>query len=138
MKAILTALVITLLVSPAYAGEPSSKRLYGKWSWTYAKNNCTEIYEFRPDNTSIVTSGEEIAESAFTISDEPTFNGFYQMVDVVTKSNGHTGCDGTAGGTPVGDKVTDYVMFHPVRDEMIFCMEPALTACMGPLRRVSQ
>ncbi|MEX8518414.1 MAG: hypothetical protein AB3X44_07855 [Leptothrix sp. (in: b-proteobacteria)] len=140
MKAILATLIIGSMVTTAIAsvGDSSSHRLYGKWAWTYSKNNCTEVYDYRPDNTSLVTSGEEIAESRFTISERPDSSGFYRMTDVATNSNGRTGCDGEPGGTPVGDTVTIYIFFHPTKDEMLICQEPTLNACFGPLRRVSQ
>jgi len=119
-------------------GSPPHHPLYGQWVWTYEKNNCQEVYQYRSDNTTIVTSGEEVGESRFTISDKPDLNGFYKMTDVVTKSNGLSGCDGTPGGTPVGDTVTLYILFHPIKSEMLICQQPSLKACMGPLRRISK
>jgi len=140
MKANLATLIICSTVTMALAnvGNSITHRLYGKWAWTYEKNNCTEVYEFRSDNTSVVTSGEEIGESRFTITDKPGLNGFYRMTDVVTKSNGRTGCDGEPGGTPIGDEATIYIIFHPAKDEMLMCQSPSLNACFGPLRRVTQ
>ena len=134
-------LIICSIATSAIANVTDSTALhplYGKWAWTYAKNNCTEVYDYRPDNTSVVTSGEEIGESRFTISDKPDLNGFYRMTDVVTKSNGRTGCDGEPGGTPVGDTATMYIHLQPTKNEMVICQEPSFNACMGPLRRISQ
>lgn len=138
MKKIVAAFIICLIASTAIANLSTPRPLSGKWTWTYAKNNCTELYDFRPDNTSIVTSGEEISESHFTISDQPDSNGFYRMTDVVTKSNGRTGCDGSPGGTPVGDTATIYIFFHPTRNEMVMCEEASFNACMGPLQCISK
>ncbi|GAB4510252.1 MAG: hypothetical protein Tsb0026_11800 [Sulfuricaulis sp.] len=138
MKKYVATLIICSIATTAVAnvGNLSTQYpLYGKWTWTRTENNCTEVYDYRPDNTSMVTSGEEIAESRFTISDKPDLNGFYRMTDVVTKSNGRTGCDGSPGGTPVGDAVTIYIFFHPTKNEMIICQEPSFNACFGPLRR---
>jgi len=50
----------------------------------------TEVYRHRTDNTSRVTSGEEVGESRFSISEGPDANGFYRMTDVVTNANGKT------------------------------------------------
>ena len=140
MKAFLAILIICSITTTAIAnvGNSSTHRLYGKWAWTYSKNNCTEVYEYRSDNTSVVTSGEEVGESRFTITDKPDLNGFYRMTDVVTKSNGHPGCDGEPGGSPVGDTATIYIIFHPSKDEILMCQEPSLNACFGPLRHISQ
>ncbi|NNM83012.1 MAG: hypothetical protein HKL98_10480 [Burkholderiales bacterium] len=145
VTSILATLILCATATTALANMGNSSlvgstptRLYGKWTWTYSKNNCTESYEFRTDNTYAVTSGDEVGESRFTITDKPDPNGFYRMTDVVTKSNGRTGCDGEPGGTPVGDKATNYIIFHPTREEMLMCQSPSLNACFGPLRRVSQ
>ncbi len=141
MKTVLFATLLSasaLATATTNADKLPTHRLHGAWTWTYSKNNCKETYRYRSDNTSEVHSGEELAESRFTIADKPDANGFYRMTDVVTKSNGRTGCDGQPGGTPVGDEATMYVIFHPAREEMLICQEPSLSACMGPLRRVSQ
>jgi hypothetical protein len=121
----------------AFANVSTPHPLYGKWTWTRAENNCTEVYDFRPDNTSRVTSGEETGESRFTISEKPDVQGFYRVVDVVTKTNGKAGCDGAAGGSPVGDTATIYVFIRPSRNEMVICEQPSFDACFGPLRRIS-
>lgn len=138
MKTIATPIILCFMATSAIANVTDSSAphpLYGKWEWTYAKNNCTEVYDYRSDNTSVITSGEEQAESRFTISEKHDLNGFCRMKDVTTKSNGRTGCDGEPGGTPVGDTATMYIFFHPKKKEMVICQEPSFNACMGPLRR---
>ncbi len=124
MKTTAAALFICFLATSAVAIVTDTSvqhPLYGKWAWTYTKNNCTEVYDYRPDNTSVVTSGEEIGESHFTVGGKPDLNGFYRMMDVVTKRNDCTGCDGGPGGTPIGDTVTFYIFFHLTKSEMIIC-----------------
>ena len=141
MKTIAAAFIISSIATSAVATVTdlsTQHPLYGKWAWTYTKNNCTEVYNFRPDNTSVVTSGEEIGESRFTISDKPDLNGFHLMTDVITKSNSRTGCDGEPGGTPVGDTATMYIFFSPTKREMAICQEPSFNSCFGPLRRLPQ
>ena len=141
MKAFLPALILCLMASTTFANTGSSSNshpLHGKWTWTYQKNNCTEVYEYHSDNTTSVTSGEEIGESRFTVSDSPDSNGFYRMTDQITKSNGKTGCDGAPGGSPVGNKVTIYIIFSPDEEEMAICQTASFSACFGPLRRISR
>lgn len=135
MKKTVATLLFCSIATTAVANTSTQHPLYGKWTWTRAENNCTEVYNFRPDNTSIVTSGKEVGESRFTISDKPDLNGFYRITDVVTKSNGRAGCDGSSGGSPVGDTATIYIFIHPSRGEMVMCQEPSFNACFGPLRR---
>lgn len=140
MKAALVTLLICSAATVANASVATSPthRLYGKWAWTYSKNNCTEVYNYRVDNTAVVTSGEEQAESRFSITEKPDPMGFYRMTDVVTKSNGRTGCDGEPSGTPVGHEVTIYILFHPRKNEMLICQQPLLDTCFGPLQRIPQ
>lgn len=107
----------------------------GRWTWTY--RGCVEVYENRPDGTSAVTSGAEVGESKYTITAYAEQNGFYRLVDIVTNSNGKTGCDGSPGGTPIGDEAVSFVLIRSSGEEMIFCKTPALDKCMGPLRRLN-
>jgi hypothetical protein len=133
-KTVATLFTFTITTT-AVAGSAIQHPLFGTWTWTRTENNCTEVYDYRPDHTSKVTSGEEIGESRFTISDEPDQHGFYRMTDVTTKDNGKMGCDGTPGGTPVGDEATMFVFIRSTSDEMVICQEPSFAACFGPLRR---
>ena len=136
MKKLVATLIICATTATGATDSVRQHPLFGKWTWTLAENNCTEVYEYLPDHTSKVTSGEEIGESRFTVSDEPDQHGFYRMTDVTTKDNGRTGCDGAPGGTPVGDEATMFIFIRPTGDEMDVCQEPSLTACFGPLRRI--
>ena len=136
MKKTIATLIICAIATTAVADSSIQHPLFGKWMWTRAENNCTEVYDYRPDYTSRVNSGEEIGESRFTVSDEPDQHGFYRMTDVATKYNGRTGCDGMLGGTPVGDEATMFIFIRPIGDEMVICQEPSFAACFGPLRRI--
>lgn len=136
MKIIVATLIIFAMATTAIAGSTMQHPLFGEWTWTRKVNNCTEVYDYRPNHTSKVTSGDEIGESRFTISDEPDQNGFYPMTDEVTKDNGRPGCDGEPGGTPVGDKATIFVFIRPSGDEMVICQKPSFSACFGPLHRI--
>lgn len=140
MTKIVSAMAIWCFATTSIAsvGSSPTHRLYGVWTWTYSKNNCTETYNYRSDNTTVVTSGEEVAESRFTVSDQPDLKGFYRMTDTVTKSNGRTGCDGQPGGSPIGHEATLFILFHPTKAEMLICQDASMNACFGPLRRLSQ
>lgn len=127
------ALVIAFLVgcSPVKHDHP----IIGKWSITLP-NGCSETYEFHPNDTTDITSGSEVAQSRFTISNKLEKDGFYHMRDETTKNNGGTDCGGS--NTPVGDVANLFVYIQPSGDEMYFCFEPSTQKCFGPLRRVSQ
>jgi hypothetical protein len=61
MKKTATALTFFFMATSAIANVTDSDTLplYVKWSWVYEKNNCTEVYDHRSDNTTVITSGEE-------------------------------------------------------------------------------
>jgi len=141
MRFLPLALLALVCVSPhAMAAQNIAPQIradhpyLGKWMWAY--NGCNEVYENRSNGTSKITSGEEVGESAFTISDEPERSGFYSVTDTVTNSNGKTGCDGTSGGTPVGDVAAFYVFIRPSNEEMLICQDESINQCMGPLKRI--
>lgn len=127
-------LAIALHASPVRAESPAAGHpILGTWSFTLP-NGCEETYRFRSDGTTIVTSGDEVAESTYRISAKPDADGYYEWYDTVTKDNGKEDCQGEV--TEVGQKVTNYVLFHQSRDWFIVCRSPALDACFGPLKRV--
>lgn len=138
MKKALATLILVFAAPTTYADFSVQHPIHGRWAWTFERNSCTEVYHFKSDNTAQVTSGAEISENRFTLSDKPDQNGFYRMTDVVTKSNGQTGCDGAAGGTPVGDEVTNYLILNATRDKLLICGDASLNQCFGPLQRVGK
>ena len=99
-------------------------------------NGCSETFEYRQNHTSRITSGAEIAESRFVIADVPDQGAFYKMTDEVAKDNGGADRAGSPTGTPVGDKVTNYVLITPSGNEMLVSQSASLDACFGPLHRV--
>jgi hypothetical protein len=77
MKAILfaAAFFVSSVVGAA-EGEPAGD-IVGKWTWTRADNACTELYDYRPDGTLHVQSGEEKTDNTYSISFSPEDNGFF-------------------------------------------------------------
>lgn len=133
----LSALVLSLatLAAPLQAAPPSpSHPILGIWRLTLPDGSCTEIYRFRGDGTSLVTSAAEISESEFSIPAEPSAKGFYRLDDKVVKDNGKLDCTGTV--TKVGSKVTHFVQFHPSGLLFVMCAAESLDACIGPFRRL--
>jgi hypothetical protein len=112
--------------------------LLGKWTWTRGSNNCTEIYDFRPDGTSHVQSGTEISDGLFMVSPEPNAAGFYVWTDQVTKDFGGRDCANSEDDS-TGRTSTVYVQISPRRrDQIIVCYTAALDRCFGPLTRVRE
>ncbi len=133
----LSALVLSLaiLAPPATAAVPvASHPILGIWQLTLPDGSCSEIYRFRGDGTSLVTSNEEVSESEFNIPAEPSAKGFYRLDDKIVKDNGKRDCSGSV--TKIGQKVTHFVHFHPSGSLFLMCMAESLDACIGPFRRM--
>jgi hypothetical protein len=134
----LTGLVLSLAIlagAPATAAPPTSTHpILGIWVLTLPDGSCSEIYRFRGDGTSLVTSNEEISESEFSIPAQPSAKGFYRLDDKVIKDNGKQDCTGSV--TKIGSKVTHFVQFHPSGSLFVMCVAESLDACIGPFRRM--
>ena len=133
----LTGLLLSLaiLAPPLMAAPPAASHpILGIWKLTLPDGSCSEIYRFRGDGTSLVTSNEEISESEFTIPAQPSEKGFYRLDDKVVKDNGKLDCSGEV--TKIGSKVTHFVHFHPSGALFLMCMAESLDACIGPFRRM--
>lgn len=138
MKRFLFLLLAIAPVASAQAAppQPTSKEhpIIGRWMITLPDGSCSETYTFRPDGTTLVTSGEEVAETVFEISARPTASGFYKMTDKLVKDNGKKDCSGAV--TEVGQTATNYVQFNRSGDIFIMCADESLNTCIGPFRRV--
>ena len=110
--------------------------IIGIWTFDVPDTNCTETYTYRPDGTSVYSSGDEVGESRFEIADQPSTAGYFKMTDKVTRNNGKADCMGET--LPIGDAVTLYVRFHPEHfNEFILCLEESDEACFGPFTKVN-
>ena len=128
-------LSLAILAPPLMAAPPvASHPILGIWKLTLPDGSCSEIYRFRGDGTSLVTSNEEVSESEFTSPAEPSAKGFYRLDDRVVKDNGKLDCSGEV--TKIGSKVTHFVHFHPSGALFLMCMAESLDACIGPFRRM--
>jgi hypothetical protein len=108
--------------------------ILGNWKFTLPDGSCTETHLIKPDGTTIVTSGDEVSESAIEVSDQPDADGFYRWVDRIVRNNGKKDCGGTS--TPIGDVATIWIRFDARGDKMIMCFERSLKQCIGPIVRV--
>lgn len=127
-----------MLAAAAQGAQGKSLRqdhpIIGTWRITLPDGSCSETYRIRGDGTTLVFSHEEVAESTFTISDQPDKDGFYQEVDTIVKDNGKRDCSGQI--TKPGRSVTSYLQFHPNRNMFVMCADRSLERCIGPFIRV--
>jgi hypothetical protein len=123
-------------VPSALAKPPASNHpILGIWKLTLPDRHCTEVYRFRGDGTTLVTSAEEVSESEFEIPDTPSKNGFYRLEDRVVKLNGKRDCSGTI--MKQGGKATNYILIHPSGAVFLMCSAESMDTCIGPFRRVN-
>jgi hypothetical protein len=131
--ALMLVLEIAAAAAPAAPLRPDHP-LIGTWRITLPDGLCSETYRIRADGTTLVFSHDEIAESTFTISDQPDKDGFYEETDTITKDNGKLDCSGQV--TKPGKPVTSYLQFHPSGNMFVMCVERSLDRCIGPFIRV--
>ncbi len=117
-------------LTPPAANHP----ILGIWMLTLPDGSCSEIYRFRGDGTTLVTSAEEVSESEFTIPATPSAKGYYRLDDRIVKDNGKADCIGAI--TKPGIKMTHFVMFHPSGALFLLCQDESSDTCIGPFRRL--
>ncbi len=108
--------------------------ILGIWRFELPDRACAEIYRFRADGTTLVTSAAEVSESEFLIPATPSQKGYFKLVDHVVKANGKHDCLGEV--TAVGATATNFIRFHPAGSLFVMCASEALENCIGPFRRV--
>lgn len=138
MRALASLLLLSLLGAAAHAaaqpGLASDHPILGIWRLEVPDTDCLETYRFRGDGTTLVTSADEVSESAYTIPNQPTPQGYYRLQDRVTKDNGKPDCSGNV--MKPDSKATHFVRFHPSGKLFLLCADESLEACIGPFHRV--
>jgi hypothetical protein len=133
---ILAGLFIALCCGTFAAAAPPAAHhpILGTWKLKLPDIDCTEIYRFRSNGTTLVTSADEVTETEFEISADPSSKGYYQLADTIVKDNGARDCSGEK--MAIGNKVTVFVRFAPSQDSFLMCKTEALDACIGQFFRV--
>lgn len=129
-----TAMAVAISAPARCAPLRADHPIIGTWRITLPDSACSETYRIRADGTTLVFSHEEVAESTFTVSDQPDRNGFYKETDIIVKDNGKPDCSGEI--TKPGRSVTSYLQFNPNGNLFVMCVEPNLKRCIGPFVRV--
>lgn len=137
MQRLACLLIALLSISTASADTTPSvdpdHPILGTWAFIVPGTRCVETYHYYANGTTRATSADEVAESRYQISDMPSFNGTFKLVDTATKDNGKKDCSGNI--TPVGDSVTLFVYIDPANQSMLICQKENGTNCFGPLLR---
>ena len=128
--ATMAAVTAGAAAAPLRADHP----IVGIWRLQLPEERCTETYRIRADGTALVTSAEEVAETAFEIADQPDGEGFYRSVNRIVKDNGKPDCSGQV--TKPGQSIATFILFHPSGDQFLMCQRADTRSCIGPLVRV--
>lgn len=136
MRILTSSLLLSLLAwsSSANAQANNPPSLAGTWQYQPRGGSCAEQYYFRSDGTMMVTSGKEVTESTYQLSDTAVGAGFYAFEMQVTQTNGKSDCKGNQ--TPVGQRTQTYLRFQANGERVVLCRDSNLVACMGPLIRL--
>ena len=125
---------IAALAAPPSVAAPATVRadhpFLGAWQITKRDNDCGEVYRIDRSGRTLITSADEVAQSTFTISDQPSARGYYKWVDTLVKDNGKKDCWGQV--TKPGKTTTRYVMMNPNKDRFIVCLAEDGKQCFGP------
>ena len=107
--------------------------MIGTWRLEIPNSKCAEVYRIRKDGSAAITSGDEAAETTFTISDKPSAKGFYKWVVRIAKDNGKKDCSGEI--MQIGQELTNYVNMHPSGAAFLLCEREDINTCLGPVTR---
>ena len=91
---------ITAVAAPPAADPPSAPTaplradhpFLGAWQITRRDDDCAEVYRIDRSGRTLITSADEVAQSSFTMSDQPSPRGYYKWVDTLVKDNGPKHC----------------------------------------------
>jgi hypothetical protein len=131
------AFAAALAATPCAAAPPAAATplradhpLIGAWQLTSRDGGCAETYRIDRGGTTLVTSAEEVAETRFTMSDQPSAKGYYKWVDTLVRDNGKKDCSGQV--TKPGKSTTSYVLLSPAGNRFLLCGAEDGKQCIGP------
>ena len=129
------ALASTAAVAAPLADAPTAPLradhpFLGAWQLTRSDDQCAEVYRIDRSGHTLITSADEVAQSNFTMSDQPSPRGYYKWVDTLVKDNGKKDCWGQV--TKPGKTTTRYVLMNPAANRFILCAAEDGKQCFGP------
>ena len=117
--------------APASAPLRPDHPLIGAWQFTIPNGACSETYRIDRGGTTLVTSADEVAETRFTLSDQPSAKGYYKWVDTLVKDNGKKDCGGQV--TKPGKTTTNFIkMINEAGTAFVMCGAEDGKQCIGP------
>ena len=144
MKSALILFAACVVASPCLAarrGRPRRPwrsaptiRCSARGELTTRDGQCVETWRIDRSGTGLVTSAEEVAETRFTVTDQPSSRGYYKWVDTVVKDNGKKDCGGNITKPP--RTATNFILMNPDATRFIVCAAEDGKQCFGPFVKV--
>ena len=139
---VVLAFVAACAAAPAAAAPAAPKPaplradhpLVGAWQFEVPGTTCAETYRIDRGGTTLVTSADEVAETKFTLTDQPSAKGFYKWVDTLVRDNGKKDCSGQVTKPPRVS--TNFIKLNPAGNIFIMCIEEDERKCIGPFVRL--
>jgi hypothetical protein len=130
------SLILAVLLSStvAIADNLPVNPLEGTWEWVNIKNGCNETYIFAADGSSHITSGTEVSDASYILSEKPSVKGFYKVTLKILKDKGGKDCSEDVSDS-TGQEYTNYLAFHPAGNQYVVCEKESIDSCIGPLKR---
>ena len=120
--------------APAPVAIRADHPLLGAWELTTRDGQCVETWRIDRSGTGLVTSAEEVAETRFTVTDQPSSRGYYKWVDTVVKDNGKKDCGGNITKPP--RTATNFILINPDATRFIVCAAEDGKQCFGPFVKI--
>lgn len=109
--------------------------IVGSWSYKAPSSSCEDTYTFQPDGTMRGTSGNQVVDSTYTISETHTQYAFYELKHKVVSTNNQKDCDSEP--SEIGHEGLHFIRYDLTGEHMIMCEDETslLYNCFGPLTR---
>lgn len=127
--------ILSTLLCATFAHAQVNNNLQGNWEWVNSQNSCVETYIFDTNSVAHITSGVEVSDAEYQISENMTDKGFYQLTLKILKDHGGLDC-GEVLEDNSGHIYHKFVMFHPSGDQYVSCDKESIETCVGPFKRM--
>lgn len=109
--------------------------IVGTWTYKAPESTCEDTYTFQADGTMRGTSGEQVVDSKYTISEKHTQYAFYALKHQIITTNGKKDCEGKL--SEVGYEGLHFIRYDVSGEHMLMCEDEMsmLYNCFGPMTR---
>lgn len=135
LSALCAAVAAHAAPAPSEEASDPTRQIVGTWKWTLPGTQCSETYDYRPDGTLQVVSGDEKSDNTYKASVAEGKSGFLKIDATIVKDYGGQDCTESQEDNTGGTHVV-YILFDPTGNQHVMCQAQQLNSCVGPLERV--